>query len=171
MNYQELTWPSLPEHIEAALLEFCRTEPIENITNKIKDLPPGMVQSYLLFDAPDYLIDWVKEHIPVSLEENIVKLQVWRDTDQVRRHIDRKREFSYNYLLLDHPGITRWFDNEEVIDSVRYEHKKWYKHIGGTKYHDVINVNNFRAAVTIFKEVEPRSDLPFSLWDYRRPGT
>ena len=171
MNYQELTWPSLPDHIETDLLEFCRSESIENSTNKLNYSSTGRGQLYLVFNAPDYLINWVKENVPVSLEDNVVKLQVWRNTDQVRRHIDLIRDFSYNYLLMDHPGITRWFDNEEVTDSVKYEHKKWYKHVGGTKYHDVIHVNNFRAAVTIFKEIKPRPGFSSSLWEHRPSNT
>lgn len=165
MNYEELNWPSLPDNIETLLLEFCRSEPAENATNLYKDLPK---QAFFQFNAPDYLVEWVEKNIPIPIGDNVVKLQVWRDVDYVKRHIDRIRHFSYNYLLMEHQGITRWFEDEEIVDSVRYEYKKWYKHVGGEKYHDVIDVNKLRAAVTIFKEIEPRTDIPSSLWDDKK---
>lgn len=150
MNYLELNWPALPNDIENKLLKFCQTIPDNEATNLIKNLPPGAIQEFFQFSPPEYLIDWIKENIQLD-GDYVVKLQVWRHSDYGRRHIDTRRNFSYNYLLMDHQGITRWFEEDgTLIESVRYEYKKWYKHIGGEKYHDVLHVNNFRPAITIY---------------------
>lgn len=160
MNYEELNWPSLPNDIEEKLLEFCQTVPDEDANNLIQ----GYKQQFLRYDAPDYLKKWVIENIQID-GEYVVQLQIWRHCDIGKRHIDTRRDFSYNYLLMPHSGITRWFEDDgTLIESVQYEYKKWYKHIGGKKYHDVINVNNFRPAVTIFKML-PKDPERKVFWD------
>lgn len=160
MNYQELSWPALPDAIEAELLKFCIEVPDELSISA----PPAKISSplqFVQFDAPDYLKEWVKQNLNEINEEFVVQLQIWRNTDYGHRHIDKKREYSYNYLLMDHHGITRWFEDDgTLIESVKYKHKKWYKHIGSVKYHDVIGVNNFRPAVTIYKRKEVEDARP-----------
>jgi hypothetical protein len=110
MNYEELNWPTLPEDIEARLLDFCQTEPDTNAVNFATMAVFGKVE-FFQFAAPDYLVQWVRENITLD-NSHVVQLQVWKYTDQGKRHIDRKRDFSYNYLLMEHPGITRWFDDD-----------------------------------------------------------
>jgi len=155
MNYQELTWPALPEEMEAELLQFCMEVPDE------MSVQAGIVRNsgplkFAQFDAPEYLKEWVRQSLNDVNDEFVVQLQIWRHSDYGRRHIDLKREYSYNYLLMEHQGLTRWFEDDGTfIESVHYQHRKWYKHIGSIKYHDVIGVNNFRPAVTIYKPKQP----------------
>ena len=154
MNYQELNSPNQPKDIEAKLLEFCQTVPDKDAANSEKNLPTGFLQEFFQFDSPEYLINWIKENLPLE-SGYVVQLQVWRHIDQAMRHKDVRRDFSFNYLLMDHSGITRWFEDDgSLIETVKYKSKKWYKHIGGEKYHDVIDVGNFRPAVTIYYPVE-----------------
>ncbi len=160
MNYQELSWPALPDEMEAELLKFCREVPDEMAANAPPSKISGPLQ-FAQFNAPDYLKEWVKQNLNDLDEEFVVQLQIWRNTDYGSRHIDMKREYSYNYLLMDHPGVTRWFEDDGTfIESVKYQHKKWYKHIGSVKYHDVIGVNNFRPAITIYKKTETKDTRP-----------
>jgi hypothetical protein len=153
MNYQELNWACLPQNIEDKLLEYCRTTTDIPIDDNKLGIPYNKME-FVKYDGPDYLKEWVRENLPMIDETYSIQLQVFKNSDYGRRHKDIKRDFSYNYLLLDHPGITQWFnDKGELIDSVKYEYKKWYKHVG-VQYHEVLNVNYFRAAVTIFQEVD-----------------
>ena len=154
MNYQELDWPALPEAMEAELLQFCMEVPDEMSIQSGIAKYPGPLQ-FAQFDAPDYLKEWVQQNLNDVNDEFVVQLQIWRNSDYGRRHIDMKREYSYNYLLMEHQGITRWFEDDGTfIESVQYQHRKWYKHIGSAKYHDVVGVNNFRPAITIYKRKE-----------------
>ena len=157
MNYSELTWPSLPNEMETSLINFCANHSDETaILAKYPDT------QFFQFDAPDYLKQWVHENLTEITEEDTIQLQIWKHTDYGNRHLDFRRAYSYNYVLMEHPGITRWFEDDGTfIESVNYKHKKWYKHIGSVKYHDVLNVNNFRPAVTIYKRKQTT--------DYTRP--
>jgi hypothetical protein len=164
MNYLELSWPALPDYMETDLLKFCTEVPFEQ---SIQAVNPTAARQFTQYDAPNYLKEWVRQNIPEITEDYTIQLQIWRGTDYGQRHIDKKRYYSYNYLLMEHPGITRFFEDDGTfIESVHYEHKKWYKHIGSEKYHDVINVNNFRAAVTIYKikEYGPPESVRPVLW-------
>jgi hypothetical protein len=160
MNYSELAWPVIPHDIEAELLKFCVECP-EELSIQKKKFPKLENLEFFQFDAPEYLIKWIKENLIEINDEYTIQLQVWKNSDYGRRHIDMKRDYSYNYILMDHPGITRWFEDDGTfIEEVKYEHKKWYKHVGSEKYHDVINVNNFRPAVTIYKRKETGDTRP-----------
>ena len=151
MNYLELSWPALPDYMEADLLKFCMEVPFEQ---SIQAVNPTAARQFTQYDAPNYLKEWVKQNLKEIDDDYTVQLQTWQYSDYGVRHIDKRREYSYNYLLMKHPGITRWFENDGTfIESVNYQHKKWYKHIGSLKYHDVLHVNNFRPAVTIYKRV------------------
>lgn len=154
MNYQELFWPALPEAMEAELFQFCLKVHDEMPTpaNASDAIAPFQFIQFAQFDAPEYLKEWVRQNLNDINDEFVVQLQVWRNSDYGRRHIDIRREYSYNYLLMEHQGVTSWFEDDGAfIESVQYQHKKWYKHIGSAKYHDVVGVNNFRPAVTIYK--------------------
>ena len=158
MNYLELSWPSLPGVMEAELLKLCLldNEDCSEIYKNSKTLfqSDKEKRTFIQIDAPDYLKEWVKQNLKEINDEYTIQLQIWQHSDYGVRHIDKRREYSYNYLLMEHPGITRWFENDGTfIESVNYQHKKWYKHIGSLKYHDVLHVNNFRPAVTIYKRV------------------
>lgn len=146
-----MDWPPLPAEMELELLQLCNNHPDEPaLIAKYPDL------TFFHFTAPDYLKQWVYQNISDITEEYNIELQVWKHAEHGNRHIDRKREHSYNYLLMEHPGITRWFEDDgTLIESVNYKPKKWYKHIGSVKYHDVINANYFRPALTIYKRIDP----------------
>jgi hypothetical protein len=150
MNYLEMSWPTIPDEIETQLLKLCANHPDE--AEKLAKEPR---LTFFQYDAPDYLKQWVYENLAEINDEYTIQLQIWKFADYGLRHIDKKRDYSYNYLLSEHPGITRFFEDDGTfIESVKYEYKKWYKHMGSVKYHDVIHVNNFRPAVTIYKRTE-----------------
>ncbi len=155
-TYIELNWKPLPADLQELALTHCKTrDPMEheNFSPLGSKIPPEK-NSFFWFDVPDQVIDWIRTNLEIP-ESSKIYSQVWLNTDVAYKHIDLRRKFSYNYILEDHPGITRWFDTDgNELDRICYKHSTWYKHIGSVYHHDVINVNYFRPAITIFNEEE-----------------
>jgi hypothetical protein len=152
-TYETLNWPALPAEMELKLIQHLLdidnpyAENIHPRNSRRKDT------KFFWHTAPDYLVTWIKENLPAEVDDDFcVVLQVWRNTDTGKRHVDSQRKFSYNYVLGEHPAITRWFQAEndiEPVDQVQYQPGVWYKHYGKL-HHDVIHVNQFRPAIAIF---------------------
>lgn len=153
-NYEErFDWPAMPDELEQKLLKYITEEVdvyADNVHYRTSRGNPEDIR-FFWYEPPEYLQEWVDENIPLGPEYRTI-VQVWRNFDYGNRHRDGLRDHSFNYVLAPHPGITRWFDEDDddtLIEQVHYLPKKWYKHYG-SKWHDVLHVNNFRPAVAMF---------------------
>ena len=142
--YQQLDWPQIPEPIIISLLE--------NTKNKIeylKKINSIASTGYFQVPATEELVNWVQQNLPVD-NDHVVAVQVFNNVENAKMHKDLTRDIAYNYLLVPHTATTRWFDDHvNLIDQVQYQYGFWYKHSADI-FHDVIDINGFRAAVTVY---------------------
>lgn len=156
-TYEIVNWPKLPSHMESDLLNYSKScsykDNIHHRTSKASPDQYDQIQ-FFWFSPPTYLIDWIEKNISLDDRYTTV-IQVWRYSKKFKnygnRHKDGARDFSFNYLLEPHLGITRWFEDDgTLIDEVNYKSSVWYKHYG-EKFHEVDNINSSRTAISIFE--------------------
>jgi len=143
--YELLDWPKLPEDMEQRLVEW---------SNTAEDRWPGSkmhgVQFFNHFEAPDYLVNWVKENLPLDDSYTVI-LQRFFNIDVCPIHKDYMRDYSFNYLLVPSDAETHFYnDDKELIHTVKYDHRQWHRHESKV-YHNVTGINNYRLAIAIFK--------------------
>jgi hypothetical protein len=158
-NYELMNWPSLPREMEIELIEYINScsfdDNIHPHTSKFKIEDRHKIQ-FFFFKTPEHIEKWIRENLPIYPWHSVI-IQVWRycaeHGDRGQRHKDSLRRYSYNYLLEDHPAVTRWYsdiDGSTILDEINYPAHKWYMH-NGRNFHDVDNINGSRSALTIFK--------------------
>lgn len=159
--YKKIDWPSVPLDLEKELIEYAATatpiaypgKPPEEYINRIKKYieTHKVIPSYGHYEGPDSLKKWVRENIPIP-ETFHIKLQQFSNFIYVPIHVDHVRLFSYNYLFFESKAVTGWFDKDDnLLESVCYEHHKWYKHNSAIP-HNVTNIHEKRIAITLFEQ-------------------
>jgi hypothetical protein len=142
--YEELEWPSLPEELLSSLVRWGLTAD--------RAVPASGRPSFSLLQTPWSLREWVKENVPVEIDEGwMVTLQRF-DTMHAGFHVDSLRDWSYNCVIYGDAGITEFkpsFDSDEVT-SVKYKKNRWYYHKSSVP-HAVRAIPATRLAVTVFK--------------------
>lgn len=176
MNYEEQDWPSLPEGMMSDLISYAleaekfdyqdlgdQSAWSEEVRNEYRScfLDQGKA-SYGIVKAPDYLIDWVRENLPLG-DEYFVGLQSFDGLFKTPIHKDSIRDHCYNNVLTTNSPTTAFFDdNKKLIDKVRYKQNCWYYH-NTDVYHKVTEMRGFRVAVTVFEPLPHRLGASYEL--------
>lgn len=142
--YEELEWPSLPDHLVSFLTEWGMSA--------ARAVPAKGKPEFSLLQTPWSLREWVEENVPIDIDKGwMVTLQRF-DTLHAGFHTDSLRDWSYNCVIYGDAGITQFkpsFDSDEVT-SVKYKKNRWYYHKSSVP-HAVKAIPVTRIAVTVFK--------------------
>lgn len=145
MDYHtQLPWAKVPETLVQDLLQHAQVA---------SDVWPSTQAqgNYKQFDLPTELKQWFYDNLPIPSTHEVM-LQQYEGIKEGTKHIDRIRDFSYNYVLLTGGDtVTSWYDEEgTLLDAIHYEPFEWYRHEGSVR-HGVSNMSSKRLAVTVFE--------------------
>lgn len=139
--YLPLEWPTLTHQMHLDLVEYAKSAPNIRPTNRRN------IDNYHHYPVPDYIEEWCRANLDITPEHRII-LQRFFNTRNVPPHIDGNRVETCNYVLSESGPITRWFNNNQVVDTVVFPQHKWYK-LKVDAMHDVINIKTERLALSI----------------------
>lgn len=165
---KELDWPQIPIDIcETTITHVENSDFLRNQAYHVLDN-----YTYELYDAPQVLIDWCVENIPVDLSGFVVKVHRLLPPEIEKHKDDSHRISSFNFLLTADPAVTTWYDEDKktVKHSTVYKQYTWYHH-HGRLWHDITEIKTPRMAVLIYQDLwkpgdyerlykELRKDLP-----------
>ena len=122
---KELDWPQIPIDIcEATITHVENSDFLRNQAYHVLDN-----YTYELYDAPQVLIDWCAENIPVDLSGFVVKVHRLLPPEIEKHKDDSHRISSFNFLLTADPAVTTWYDEDKK--TVLHQSK-------GIKYNAVV---------------------------------
>ena len=140
MNYEKKDWPRLPESMVADLLDYIHEA----------DAIGGDSHGYGIAEAPEYLLLWIKEHLPLS-DDFFVGVQRFVGLFNTPVHKDSIRDYCYNCVITADTATTVFYDEKlKVTETVKYGQNQWYYH-NTNVFHKVTEMDDFRAAITVFK--------------------
>jgi len=139
--YSELDWPLLPSTMHTDLVEYAKTAP------NIRPVTRRNIDNYHHYPVPDYVEEWCRANLAITPQHRII-LQRFFNTRLVPPHIDGNRVETCNYVLSETGAVTRWFENNQLVESVVFPQHKWYR-LKVDTMHDVINITTERLALSI----------------------
>jgi hypothetical protein len=147
--YIRMDWVSVPDTLVQKLIDH--SEVAQDAWAS-----PEANGHYKQFKLPVELQQWFYDNLPIPSTYEVM-LQQYDGIARGTKHIDKIRDFSYNYVLLT-GGDTRtsWYDEKgNMLDTIQYEPFIWYRHEGSIR-HDVSQMSSKRLAVTVFDRHKKR---------------